>query len=149
MKTEDSMKIDGMKEQDLEEVIALGNVCEGFQTGTNADQFYCKETLARWINDPNGVTLVARDEGKLAGFILGSYLTGPRGSYIHSIEVKEQYRRKGVGAKLVQKALEEFRQKGGVHVFCVVNDLNREALDFFKDQKFEVGKSFRYVEMML
>jgi ribosomal protein S18 acetylase RimI-like enzyme len=143
------MEIDRMREEDLDEVMKMGFACEGFDTGTSADQFYSKETLQRWIYDSNGVTLVSRDEGKLTGFILGSFMTGPRGSYIHTIEVKEQYRGGGTGSKLVAEAINQFRKKGAVHLFCVVKDKNQPALELFKKEGLEIGEQFRYVEMMI
>lgn len=144
------VKIEDMLGGDILEVISIGLNTPEFKTGTNAQQFYGEQTLKRWIVDPNGVTLVARIGGKIAGFSLGYYMAGPNDGYLNCVTVKPSYRGRGFGKKLLKRSLSEFLKKGECnHVFGVVGADNLQAIDFFKNNGLEIGKEFRYVERML
>lgn len=137
---------------DLDQVIPMGFKTPEFQTGTDAAQFYSRETLGRWIRDENGVTLVARVGDNFAGFILGYYMPGPNDGYLNCLVVNENYRNKGVGSKLLDEALTEFEKKGGGrcnHVFGVVKPDNEPTLKLLQKHGFQIGETFRYVETML
>lgn len=143
-----------MIEADLEWVIQTGVNTPEFKTGTEATQFYSKNTLERWINDNNGVTLVAEINGQRVGFLLGYYMAGPNDGYINCTVVDQDHRRKGVGKMLQEIALNEFSQKGieGYkcdHVFCVVNETDEAMIRLKKEAGFEIGDKFHYVEIML
>ena len=144
------LKIEPMSEQDVEKIIALGGKTPEFNTGTNARQFYGVSTLKRWVTDPNGVTLVARIKDNIVGFALGYYMAGPNDGYLNCIVVNQECRRRGIGKKLLQRALSEFKTKGSCnHVFGVVESDNAQAIDFFRKNSLEIGREFRYVERMI
>ena len=113
------VKIDFMSEHDVTEVISLGTSTPEFNTGTTAKQFYYEQTLKKWARDPNGVTLVAKIGNTLAGFALGYYMAGPNDGYINCIAVNQGYRRRGIGKKLLQRALSEFKTKEVVIMYLV------------------------------
>lgn len=152
----DKPKIDirRMKEDDLSWVIELGQNTPEFKTGTEAAQFYSLNSLQRWINDSNGVSIVAEIEGQRAGFLLGYYMAGPNDGYINCTVVDEVYRRKGIGIGLQEAALSEFETKGPEghkcdHVFCVVSETDEAMLALKRQTGFEIGGKFHYVETML
>ena len=143
-----------MRQEDLDWVVALGTNTPEFNTGTEAAQFYGLKTLQRWIEDPNGITLVAEDEKRSAGFLLGYYMAGPNDGYINCLVVDGKFRKKGIGRLLQISALEEFAQKGPEenrcnHVFCVVSEGDKTMLDLARQTDFEIGRKFYYVETML
>lgn len=143
-----------MQEGDLDWVIKLGNETPEFKTGTDAAQFYSHESLGRWVDDPNGVTLVVEVGGKLAGFLLGYYMAGPNDGYINCLVVDQEFRRRGLGWLLQDSALTEFEDKGPEghkcdHVFCVVSEADEPMLSLTRKVGFEVGGKFHYVETML
>jgi len=143
-----------MRENDLDWVIELGQETPEFKTGTEAVQFYSHESLSRWVDDLNGVTLVAEVEGKLAGFLLGYYMAGPNDGYINCTVVDKEFRRRGLGEMLQDSALAEFEGKGPEghkcdHVFCVVSETDEPMLNLKRKVGFEVGSKFYYVETML
>ncbi|SRR5258708_1163185 len=143
-----------MVKEDLEWVIKTGLGTPEFKTGTNATQFYGEETLGRWIDDVNGITLVAEFNDQRTGFLLGYYMAGPNDGYINCTVVNQEERRRGIGKALQKSALYEFSQKGPEggkcnHVFCVVNETDEPMLSLKKEVGFQVGDKFHYVEIML
>ena len=61
-----------MTDSDIDEVICIGETTPEFRTGTEAPQFYSKTTLRGWISEPSGISLVAKVEDQVVGFILNS-----------------------------------------------------------------------------
>lgn len=143
-----------MREGDVDWVAGLGNITSEIRTGTSAAQFFGKDTLRSWVNNPDGVTLVAEVGGKPAGFLLGYYMAGPNDGYISDTIVSPEHRRKGVGRALQEAALDEFEQKGPEgnkcdHVFSVVAEGNMPMLSLKKEVGFDIGRKFHYVDIML
>lgn len=151
---DEKIKVRGMSVTDLDWVIKVGLGTPEFKTGTEAAQFYSLETLRRWLNDPNGVTIVAEFEGTRAGFLLGYYMAGPNDGYINCTVIEQDFRKRGVGKALQEEAISEFEHKGSEghkcdHIFCVVGETDEPMLNLKRKVGFEVGGKFHYVEMML
>lgn len=144
-----------MRENDLDWVVNLGVNTPEFKTGTGATaQFFGLETLKNWLKDSSGITLVAEFEGRLAGYLLAYYMVGPNDGYINCVVVEQEFRKKGIGKILLEKAISEFEQKGPGghkcdHIFSVVSDTNKPMLNLKRKLGFEVGSKFHYVDMML
>ena len=154
MNKDNSISVRLMRKDDLEWVTDLGQNTPEFKTETSAAQFFSAETLRNWINDPNGVTLVAEIDGRKVGFLLGCYITGPNDGYINCTVIENVHRRKGVGRELQSSALEEFSQKGPEghkcdHVFSLVKDDDGPMLNLKREMGFEIGAKGYYVEIML
>ena len=138
----------------MEWVMKVGLNTPEFKTGTDAAQFYSLETLKRWVNDFNGITLVAEYEENKAGFLLGYYMAGPNDGYINCTVVGSEYRRKGIGKALQEEVISKFELKGPEghkcdHIFCVVGETDEPMLNLKRELGFDIGSKFHYVEMML
>ncbi len=146
-----SIEITPISEDDIETVIALGSSTPEVQTGTEGvPAFYGTQTLKRWIEAPNGVTLAARDEGKLVGFLLGQALGASRDAYINATVVSEDYRGQGIASELTQIAEERFSELGCNHIFSEVEEGNLAMLGLKKKLGYHISdKVFRYVEKMI
>lgn len=149
MTGESDIRIHKMAEADLDEVIALGLATPEIQTGTESPQFYYRETLERWIESPNGILLVAKVEGNLAGFRIADYNPYSRDGHLHVTIVKNEYRGQGVGRKLLNVTLGELESLGCNHVYCEVEEDNEVVLEFFRKNNFDIGRRFYRVERTL
>lgn len=143
-----------MKKTDLNSVIEIGLKAIEFKTGTNAEQFYRKKTLQKWVKHKHGIALTAKLDGKTAGFVLGYYMQAPNDGYINFIEVKKEFQSLGIGGRLLEEAIKKFEQMGSGNakcnrVFLVSEEENKKALSFFKKHGFQTGKKFYYIETML
>ena len=143
------VKVRKMEAKDLGEVITLGLSTSEIQTGTASPQFYFRETLERWIKSPNGILLVAKDRGRIAGFRIASYNPDSRDGHLHVTVVREEYRRSGIGSKLLDETLTRLEELGANHVYCEIQEDNEVTLEFFRKHGFEIGSKFFRVERNL
>lgn len=143
------VKVRKMETKDLDEVIALGLSTPEIQTGTASPQFYFRETLERWIQSPNGILLVAEDSGRIAGFRIASYNPDSRDGHLNVTIVRKEYRRSGIGSKLLDETLTRLEELGANHVYCQVQEDNEDTLQFFRKHGFEIGRKFFRVEQNL
>lgn len=95
--------------------------------------------------DENNYILVARIEDKVVGFaclgIINNEQKGykvKRVGYIYNLGVDEEFRRTGVGRKLVESAIDYFKTNECEAVDLNVFWFNSEALEFYKKLGFEV-----------
>ncbi len=138
-----------MGKEDLDKVIELGMKTKEIQTGTAIDRFFSKETLERWTRNKNGVTLIAMIGNKEVGFLLGDYLSGLNYGYLDVIIIDENYRGRGIGNKLLEHALKEFKKKGDGwcrNVFSIIKPSNEISLKLFEKHGFKIGEIFKYAE---
>ncbi|HEX9532762.1 MAG TPA: GNAT family N-acetyltransferase [bacterium] len=91
----------------------------------------------------DAIALVARDAGEIVGYAVGRVTMLPpffeqryRG-YIHDVFVKPQFRRRGVGRRLVDAILQWLRQQEVLLVELTVAT-NNEAVAFWKRLGFSV-----------
>lgn len=144
-----SIKVRKMEARDLDQVIKIGLSTPEIQTGTGSPQFYFRETLENWIQSPNGILLVAEDARRIIGFRIASYNPDSRDGHLHVTAVKEQYRRLGIGSKLLDDTLNRLEELGANHVYCEVQEDNENTLRFFRKHGFEIGNKFYRVERNL
>ncbi|MFQ5999533.1 MAG: GNAT family N-acetyltransferase [Candidatus Bathyarchaeia archaeon] len=78
---------------------------------------FSKRHIAYLLENPNTVSLVARVNNEIAGFVIGviqrqdKTITG----HIYTIDVATKHRRRGVGLRLLNE-LERIFEKGGVKI---------------------------------
>jgi ribosomal-protein-alanine N-acetyltransferase len=109
---------------------------------------YSRRTLRKFLRLPGAECLVAEcsiseDDGQLAGFILTH--AGSRGArqppcgHIISLDVAQQFRRRGVGSALLRAAEESmaFAGVGTIDLETAVN--NQPAIAFWRRQGYEIG----------
>jgi ribosomal protein S18 acetylase RimI-like enzyme len=93
------------------------------------------------INNPEACFLVAEDEGKLVGYIAGSpkKFDDRMSRYVEidNLGVSRDYRRHGVGKKLMETCLKWAKDEGfqKVHLRCY--SANVGALEFYKHNGFQ------------
>jgi [ribosomal protein S18]-alanine N-acetyltransferase len=101
----------GYEEQDLEAMFVLDTACfaEPFRFSLRA--------MRQFAQAGNAATVVAEDDGQLVGFVI-AHLEGET-AYVVTIDVAEEYRRRGVGAKLLLRAERAFAgaRRVALHVF--------------------------------
>jgi ribosomal protein S18 acetylase RimI-like enzyme len=79
--------------------------------------------------DPD-LFLIAESDDKMVGTVVGGF-DGRRGMVYH-LAVSEQYRRKGIGALLMNELEHRLKLKGCIRCYLLVTVENESAMDFYK-----------------
>ena len=79
---------------------------------------------------------VAQIDGDLIGCFIGGY-DGVRG-WLYEVSVLREYRRKGVGARLVEEVTNQLRELGCIKVNLQVRANNAEVVNFYKTLGFKI-----------
>ena len=74
-----------------------------------------KERTRRFMESPNSIVLVAEEKDQIVGFVEGSVRAGV--SRLGIIGVRVEYRRRGIGHKLLEEFIKESIQKGAHKVY--------------------------------
>lgn len=115
---------------DLEALVALDETC--FE-----DQFlFDWDSMVEFIEAPNAHTIVAEEEGDLAGFVImhvdPAEESGKTRGYILTLDVAEASRRRGVAGMLMQAAEEQAAKTGAAWMELHVFIMNAAAILFYE-----------------
>ena len=98
------------------------------------EEAFSKQQIGFLLEDYNGISLVAKVNGEIAGFIIGriDLIRNQPVGHIMTIDVAPLYRRKGIGQRLMLETEELFRQKGAKECRLEVREGNVEALGLYQ-----------------
>jgi ribosomal protein S18 acetylase RimI-like enzyme len=107
--------------------------------------------LGTVLDDPDGCIFVAEEEDAIAGYVYAALeplswkeLRGPAG-FIHDVAVREEARRTGVAAQLLETAIDWLRERGAPRVILWTAAPNAAAQSLFR----RVGFRDTMIEMTL
>lgn len=130
--------------EDYDAVFSLWQACEGIGL-SEADS---RENIARFLARNPGTSVLAWNNATIVGTILAGH-DGRRG-YLHHLAVHPDYRRRGIGRRLVQKALYALSEQGIGKCHGFVFRTNRDGLGFWqtagwaiRDDVCLISKSFQ------
>jgi ribosomal protein S18 acetylase RimI-like enzyme len=89
------------------------------------------DTVRRFLDDPTHHLLLARDEGRVVGFVSGVETTHPdKGTemFLYELEVEEPARRRGHGRALVDALAALARERGCYAMWVLTDADNAPAL---------------------
>lgn len=116
-----------LKVADPGELVA---VFDAVQPGFAATAQAATTGVAAFLADRSSFALGAYADGRPAGFAWGLQMispTGRRTSYLHQLEVDEQFRRRGVGSALVLEAMAVARRLGSTRFWLSTGGHNEGA----------------------
>jgi ribosomal protein S18 acetylase RimI-like enzyme len=124
-----------LQTKDVEAVLAI----ERDNTGNEARRLFLKETAEFHLKAKSSdlIALVAEDQGKVVGFILGR-ISGPEfGSrehlgWVSVVGVDKAQRGRGVGKRLGDAMLAELRARGVRRVRTLVDATDEALLTYFR-----------------
>ncbi len=152
------LSIKTMSDSDIKEVQRLfnKNVEDLHKDRTPEERKHLKESYSpakvkRMLKSPHGVCLVAREDGKLVGYVFGQ-IFGETG-HIHWFSTDKGLRGKGYSHKLLEKALSTFQKKHchESRIFAYADD--RDMLNFLEDlgftKKVSIEEEFLGISLVL
>ncbi|MCS6998336.1 MAG: GNAT family N-acetyltransferase [Aquificaceae bacterium] len=144
------MKLRRAEERDIKELLEV--YLQGYK-GLEEYSYTHPEDAQAYLNwlfrrDVAGIWL-AEEEGRVVGFLAsdGNWFSKREGKVvgaIHELVVLPEYRRRGIGKALVEKALEYFKDRNLDRAELWVGDENRAAFDFYRKLGFEERDRFNY-----
>lgn len=108
---------------------------------------FTKQQIAQLLQNNNTISLVAKENSKIIGFIIGmiSIEDNTIIGHILTIDVSPSYRRKGVGIKLLQEVEKIFKNKQVMVCRLEVREDNIAALNLYCKLGYrKVGKLEHY-----
>lgn len=88
-----------------------------------------------FINDKNTVLYFAKNDTEVCGVVYGYVLTRLNTKpmlYIHSMDVYQQYRKKGIGTTLMNAMLDYANKLDLYKTFLITNKSNNKAVGLYK-----------------
>lgn len=119
------MKIRNAKISDVDSIISLLKECEMF-----SDYLDTKEALSKKIKLDEESILVATEKNEIIGSIF--ILFDPWLPHIYRLCVRKNYRKRGIGTKLLGVAENSIRKRGYKIINLFVEEGHNEIIDFYK-----------------
>lgn len=121
------MKIRALRPDDYDRLIDLWSAAGLDHRPEGRDR---RDRIERELDGPASVFLVAEEEGRLVGAVLGTH-DGRKG-WINRLAVAPDARRRGIGRALVDAAEARFEALGIGIFTCLVEEWNRDSMTFFR-----------------
>jgi len=143
-----SIKVRSANEKDLQSLVILA---EEFIPG-EADNRKRIAVLKQALRNPNYELLVAELEEEIVGFIdqwiIHDFTHGAKLSYIHSLYVSSEHRRKGVASNLLQEAMKNARNMEVSEIHITTRFDNKPAINLYRKhglvkEHLQLEKEFR------
>jgi L-amino acid N-acyltransferase YncA len=112
------MRIRGITKQDFDYVVSVFDHWWGGPSNEKASPFFFHE-LGEYA-------LIAEEDGRVIGFLLGLVAAGSRTGYVHLVGIDPNHRRRGVGKQLYQHFVERCRQ-AGLHELKAIGMVGHES----------------------
>jgi len=126
-----------------------GNMEE--MTGSSEINGYTPEEIKSWLKKKDKVWLVAETlkgrKKEISGFLLAMFLSD-EWCVIDSVEVKKEYRRKGIGTLLFKNLAKICKNKKIGYLQTLVDIKNKPARKFWKNMGFQDGKTFIWLDQV-
>lgn len=126
------MELTKMTIQDYDAVYGLWISTPGMGLNSLDDSY---EGIARYLDRNPNTCFVMRDGSEVVGAILSGH--DGRRAYIHHAAVKTSARRKGIGRRLVERAIDALRAEGITKVAFVVFKTNAIGNSFWQSLGFD------------
>jgi len=133
------MQISLMDIRDYPEVSRIWQTTEGMGLRSLDDT---REGIEKFLQRNPRTCFLCRLEDRIAGAILAGH-DGRRG-YIYHAVVREDFRNRGIGRKLVQSVIESLKSEGINKVAPVVYSRNKEGNRFWESLGFETREDLVY-----
>ncbi len=136
--------IENIQEGDIEEIRQIGLTTPELQVQDGDEpRYYPYEVLRAFIKSPNDIYLVAKIDGKIAGYIIVTFNPYLKEAYIIDIVVKSEFRGQSISSLLFAEVFKRLKGKGCRWAWLLVKEDNANMMEVVKKKGFEKGIKFR------
>ena len=137
-----------MEEEDIESVLEIDRKITGFDRATTYTR-----TPTNYVGGELDISVVAEAEGKIVGFLLGRVTDSPYDvgdSYLlELIGVDPEYKRRGLGRRLVSAFEKACQEKGASSIRVLVSWHDWWLLSFLRSLEFSRGEMTEFVKPLV
>ena len=111
------------------------------------EEAFTKKQISLLLTDYNSISLIAKQNGEIVGFIVGMIYPDGKvvNGHILTIDVSPRHRRKGIGRMLLQEVESIFARKGVQACLLEVREDNVPALSLYSELGYkEIGRLKNY-----
>ncbi len=111
------------------------------------EEAFSKQEISYLLTDYNAISLVARVNSEIVGFIIGriEIARGALYGHIFTLETLPSHRREGVAEKLLRELEAAFKRKGAIESRLEVREDNVAAISLYQKLGYKsVGKLEKY-----
>ena len=120
---------------------AVRALWESMEKGVNVGRSDSPEEIAKKTSRDPDLFLLAEVDGEIVGSIIGGF-DGRRGMLYH-LAVKQEFRRQGIAAQLMDEVESRLRAKGCLKCYLLVMQGNDEAAHFYEQRGWNEMKTVR------
>jgi len=132
--------IEGASSKYLEKLYVIEKKC--FK-----EEAFTKEQILQLLQDYNSISLVARVNNEIAGFVIGMIYVERNTLHGHilTIDVEQRFQRQGIGTLLLKKIEDTFKQKKTKFLHLEVREDNEAAIGLYTKMGYvTIGKLDNY-----
>ncbi len=130
--------------EDYPQIYRLWKSCEGVDIN---DIDESREGIEKYLKRNPYTCFVEERDGKIVGVIMAGH-DGRRGT-LHHLAVDRQYRRRGIGTALCEKAMEALKEEGIGKAGLFVCRNNEIGLSFWKKEGFSDHDDYDYYDIVI
>lgn len=124
-----------MREDHLEQIAEIEKIC--------FSDPWSLRSISSELHNPLSLWIIAEDNGQVAGYVGSQSVLGE--ADMMNLAVVPEFRRQGVGRKLVQKLVEELKLRGTHILLLEVRASNEPAISLYEELGFvQVGRRPNY-----
>jgi len=136
--------IEKMDIEDYEEIRALWENTEGVGLSRSDDS---KEAIKKFLLKNPETCFIAKDKNEIIGTIMAG--SDGRRAHIYHLMVTPEYRKQGIGKKLLEKAEEGLRKEGITKAFLVTFKDNIIGNSFWEETGYKTREDLYYRDKRL
>lgn len=132
------------QKSDIDQILKL-NYENSFATSPTEDIFWPKEILEKVVFSDDAIIFVSVENREITGFVIAGIVKSMEKLHCENIFVRSEFRKQGIGEKLMQKLLDEAKKLNLRYIVALTNKAN----SFFKRIGFEEGSEFTWYDLNL
>lgn len=138
------IRIRTMTQDDVTGVYTIGRGAAELKS-SKTDEFWSEEVLANWVVSGEPM-LVAEAEDMVVGFQLTQFHAPTKTGYLSDIAIHPDWRRHGIGSRLVEEALVQLQKQGANYVYGLTKVENEKIHALLEKFGFSKGNAFYWFE---
>ncbi len=154
----DTTNIRVAKQKDVDSIVELAYQFEDYldelESTPESDKIprqRIKDVFLEGFSDPKHFIFVAEDEERIIGFsdfwVYPEFIHGGLSAYLNNIFITEEFRRKGIGSKLLGETIKKAKEMDAVALHISILPENIIAQNFYK--KNDINWEIKMLELKL